>query len=65
MDISNLDFGALMSVYIGLGLIATGLPGARNDNVDYYPQVDLKVPGSCLLIIGALVLLVDLLHHSF
>jgi len=60
MDITNLDIGAWLSVYFGIGLVNAGLPGSRVGKADFDPRGKLAFAGYGLLVFGALILMMGL-----
>lgn len=60
---TGLDLGVWVLIYFGIGLINASLPCPRGDGAEYDTRRLLAVPGYCLLVVGALILGMGILHH--
>jgi len=55
MSITGLDLVGWISIYLGFSLIRASIPIAGTNNAEYDPRQKLRVPGYCLVIMGALI----------
>jgi hypothetical protein len=60
---TGIDLGVWVLVYFGIGLINASLPCPRLAGAGFDIRRMLAVPGYCLLVIGASVIGIHLLHH--
>ena len=62
---TEVELGAWISVYVGIGLIGACLRSSERDSTESDLFAGLRFPGYGLLLIGLLILGVELLHHYY